>query len=449
MVESIDHYRSFDHAFSYLTGVSDFNPWQLRYMLRPCNHNEDFDKYFNETLDLFKKYLHTNSKIYAIPGAGRITMEIALNSFLEPGDKLLLIDNSYWGRYPKTIAEHYDIEIIHLALPPEEPIDPQKVEDKIKEVNGPIRAAHMIHVCTETGVLNPVKHVGDVLKEKSPNTIFMVDGATAFAGNPVRQGDWNIDVYYYVSHKGFNGPSGLVYMSLSDKAEDFIKNRKTREHSWYSSIKTWKETFHENKEDSRHCKESFPNIILHANRAKLDLIEQMGEENYLKKYELSSKAVRMGMRKMTDPENMLITAGPKCKNCPGCDAPDVNLTTYGKGRFCSQTVIGMAYPKGVNHQKIHNTLGDRYWLYAPHYGFGDERGKEEPGGYFYSNNGIRIGMVNDCQHYPRNILAIVTAMEYSLIEGNIKGIRKGAAIEATNEVLKEIQSDLKWHYTGY
>jgi len=449
MSKYIEEYRSFDHGFSYITGVSDLNPWQLRYMLRPNNHNADFYKYYEETMNMFKKYLHTNSEMFAIAGAGRIAMEIALNSFLEPGDKLLLIDSSYWGRYPLLIAKHYDIEIIHLKLPPNEPVDPQKVEDKLREINGPIKAAHMIHVCTETGIVNPIKHVGDVIKEVSPDTLFIVDSATAFAGNPIRVDDWNIDVDYFVSHKGFNGPSGLIYMAVNDKAMDVVNNRKTATHSWYTSIQTWRDIFTECENDSRHCKESFPNIILNANRAKLDLMEQMGEENYLKKYNLASKAIRMGMRKMTEQENILLVPGPKCQNCPGCEAPDPNLTEFGKGRYCSQTVVSTVYPKGTDTEKVQNTIEERYWFDIPHYGFGDERGKEEPGGYFYSTNGMRIGLVNDRQHYPRNLIAIITALQYSLIEGNVKGIKKGASVEATNEVLKEMQTSLDWHYHGY
>lgn len=449
-MKNIDHYRSFDHGLAYVTGVSDLNPWALRYMLRPHNHTTDFDKYYTETIDMFKKLMHTNSALITVPGPGRVIMDVAMNSFLEPGDKLLLIDNSYWGRYPSLMAKNYGFEIIHLNFPPEEPIDPQKIEDKLKEIKGPIRAAHMVHVCTETGIINPIKHIGSILKEKSPDTIFIVDSATAFAGNPLRVDDWNIDVNYFVSHKGFNGPSGLTYMSINEKAMDFVKNRKTTPRSWYTSVATWKDIWFGCENDSRHCKESFPQIILHANRAKLDLIEQMGEETYLKKYELASKAVRMGVRKMTNPENFLLVPGPSCKNCPGCNAPDPNLTEVGKGRFCSQTDVGISYPKGSDWRKIKKTLEERYWITAPHYGFGDERENgREGGGYFYSGNGMRVGLINDRQHYPRNIVALITALQYSFIEGGIKEIKKGTAIEATNEVLKEIETELNWSYYGY
>ena len=90
IMKNIEHYRSFDHGLAYVTGVSDLNPWALRYMLRPHNHTTDFDKYCTETIDMFKKLMHTNSALITVPGPGRVVMDVAMNSFLEPGDKLLL-----------------------------------------------------------------------------------------------------------------------------------------------------------------------------------------------------------------------------------------------------------------------------------------------------------------------------------------------------------------------
>ena len=55
-------------------------------------------------------------------------------------------------------------------------------------------------------------------------------------------------------------------------------------------------------------------------------------------------------------------------------------------------------------------------------------------------------MINDRQYYPRNILALITALQYSFIEGGIKEVAKGIAIEATNEILKEMEKEVNWPY---
>jgi len=440
---AFDEYRGLDHGLSYVTGVSDLNPRALRYMLRPhLFTGGTFWRFYHETMEMIKEFMHTKSTLVPVPGPGRVVMDAALNNFLEPGDKLLMIDNGYWGRYPEVMAQTYGFELIPLVFPSYRPIDPARVEEKIKGMKKDFKAVHMIHVETEGGLLNPVKKIGEIVHRLLPDALFIVDSATAFPGNKLAVDDWGIDVDYFVSHKGFNAPSGLNFMSVNKRAMEVFEKRKTLPRGWYTSLQTRKQGWMENEPNGRHCQESFPSVILFAMRAKLDLMHEMGERKCLQKYELSSRAIRMGLRKMTEPENFLMIPGPKCKDCPGCEANDPNESSDGKGRFCAQTDMAIIYPKGTDWQKVIQTLEERYWITCPHFGFGDGR----KDGYFYSWNGMRVGNINDRQHFPHNILALITAVAFSLKEAGIKEIRWEKGVEATNDVLKEMQKELGWMY---
>ena len=114
----------------------------------------------------------------------------------------------------------------------------------------------------------------------------------------------------------------------------------------------------------------------------------------------------------------------------------------GVGRYCSATDVCIAYPEGTDWRKNIEIIEERYWISCPHFGFGDSR----KDGYFHSTNGMRVGTVNDRQHYPRNILALITAVGFSLKEVGIKQIRWEKGVEATNEVLEEMRRELDWHY---
>ncbi|MCW3975309.1 MAG: aminotransferase class V-fold PLP-dependent enzyme [Candidatus Bathyarchaeota archaeon] len=432
-----DEYLSFDHGFTYLTGISDLHPRTLRYMMRPhLMTSPDFFKYYNETIDMIKKYMHTKSDLVPVVGPGRSPMATSLCSFCEPEDKVLFIDNGYWGRYPAEImAPHYKIKPVLLSLDVHRPMDLDSVEKTLKEEND-IKAIHAVHVETEIGAINPIKQIGELIQRHAPDALFIVDSASAFPGNPLDVDKWGIDVDYFVSHKGFNGPSGLNFLSVNEKAWDVLNNRKTLTTDWYSSVKTWKDVWLDVPDGSRHCLESFPIPIVHAMRAKLDLMDIMGEETYLKKYEIASRTIREGLRKMTEPEDILSVRGPKCEGCPGCDAPDPNLCeSVEKGRFCSQTMFTMIYPEGFPWQKFMDILENRYWMAIPHFGFGDDR----KGGYFYSENGMRIGCIREDQHYPRNIIAMLTAVGLGMQECGVKGIKWNKGVEKAVEVLKEFE----------
>lgn len=441
--KNIDEYRGLDHGLSYVTGLSDLNPWTLRAMMRPHSFTgRTFARFYDDTIEMIKEFMHTKATLVPMPGPGRVVMVSALNNFLEPGEKLLMIDNGYWGRYPETLQQTYGYEIVPLVGPSHLPIDPNMVEDQLKGMKRDIKVAHMMHVETETGMVNPIRQVAEIVHRMLPDALFIVDSATAFPGSKLEVDKWGIDVDYFVSHKGFNGPSGLNFMSVNSRAMEVFEKRKTLPRGWYTSLQTWKDIWLDCKQDGRQCYESFPNVILYAMRAKLDLMNQMGEQKYLRKYELATKAVRMGLRKMSEPEDSLIIAGPKCKGCPGCDASDPNTNPHGGGRFCAQTDVGIVYPKGTNVGKFFEILEERYWITCPHFGFGDAR----EDGYFYSKNGMRVGMVNDRQHYPHNILALITGVALSLRGAGAAEVRLERAVEATSTVLEQMEKELDWSY---
>lgn len=433
-----EEYPSFDWGMAYGTGISDLSPRTLRYMMRPHSMmSSDWWKYYNETIELIKKYMHTKSDLVPVVGPGRAPMDAALNSFIEPGEKCLFIDNGYWGRYPaEVIAPHYGIKSELLSFDAEKQVDLDVVEKKLKQTGRGLKAVHMIHIETEVGAINPVKQIGELVKEHAPDALLIVDSASAFPGNPLETDKWGIDVDYFVSHKGFNGPSGLNFVSVNKKAKEVLDKRKSPTAGWMTNIKTWWDVWVDCPDDSRHCLESFPMVILHAMRAKLELLEMMGEEFYLKKYEIASRALREGIRHMTQPVGALIARGPSCKGCPGCDAKDPNLVSDVKdGRLCGQTMFTIAYPKGFPWEKYMDLLNNNFWLVAPHFGFGDDR-KE---GYFYSANGMRIGCIREDQHYPRNIIAILTAAGMGLRECGVKDVKWEMGVEKAVEVMKEFR----------
>ena len=445
----IDEYLSFDWGMTYLTGVSDLHPRTLRYMMRPHSMTSpDFFRYYHETVEMMKKYMHTKADLVPIVGPGRAPMDMTLNSFCEPGDKALFIENGYWGRYPADVmAPHYGIKPILLTFDVHKPMDIDIVEKKLKEEKD-IKAVHIVHVETEVGAINPVKQIGELIREHTPDAAYIVDSASAFPGNPLEVDKWNIDVDYFVSHKGFNGPSGLNFISVNKKAWDVFNKRKTLPRSWYTSVKTWYDVWVNCPNDSRHCLESFPNPIFHAIRAKLDLMNIMGEEMYLKKYEIVARAIREGMRSMTEPPNYLVIRGPRCEGCPGCDASDPNICkSVEEGRLCSQTMFGVAYPKGFPWQKFMDIMENRYWLVLPHFGFGDDRKT----GYFYSANGMRIGFIREDQHYPRNVIAMLAAVGLAMRECGVKEIKWERGVEKAVEIMKGFKdigyTMYKWPHT--
>ena len=60
----------------------------------------------------------------------------------------------------------------------------------------------------ETGVINPVEEIADIIKTRSPETKFFVDGVQAAGNIPMFVGDTNIDLVGISGHK-FHAPKGV------------------------------------------------------------------------------------------------------------------------------------------------------------------------------------------------------------------------------------------------
>lgn len=72
-----------------------------------------------------------------------------------------------------------------------------------------------IHVCNETGAINPIDQISRLAKTVNPNCIVHSDGVQAFGKIPVNLKALNVDLYSISSHK-IHGPKGVGVL--------FIKN---------------------------------------------------------------------------------------------------------------------------------------------------------------------------------------------------------------------------------
>ncbi|MBE5762924.1 MAG: cysteine desulfurase [Clostridiales bacterium] len=81
----------------------------------------------------------------------------------------------------------------------------------------------IMHVCNETGAINPIRELCQIAKEINPRCIFHSDGVQAFGKIPVNLKNLGVDVYTISSHK-IHGPKGVgaIYIKESVHPKTFI-----------------------------------------------------------------------------------------------------------------------------------------------------------------------------------------------------------------------------------
>lgn len=80
---------------------------------------------------------------------------------------------------------------------------------------------------TTTGIANPIKEIGDVVK-KYEDVIFCVDYVSSAAGTDIKVDEWGVDIAVTSSQKCLGLPPGLAFCTFSTKAENRAKTVKNR-----------------------------------------------------------------------------------------------------------------------------------------------------------------------------------------------------------------------------
>ena len=70
-----------------------------------------------------------------------------------------------------------------------------------------------IHVNNETGCINPIQEMGEMIHHDNPDCLFHVDAVQSFTKYPVYPKRWNIDLLSTSAHK-INGPKGIGFLYI-------------------------------------------------------------------------------------------------------------------------------------------------------------------------------------------------------------------------------------------
>jgi len=192
---------------------------QIKYMLKP----------------IFKT---SNDFCIPVSGTGSAAMEACFVNMLEPGDKVLIIQNGYFSIRMEHMCQRLGANISVLKFEWGKAADVNEVKNHLNNHSYDIVA--VVHAETSTGVQNPINEISEIIDN---DTIFIVDAVTSLGTIDVQVDNWNIDAIYSCSQKGLSCPPGASPISFSNKALNKMKKRKKMIPNWYLDmleiIKYW------------------------------------------------------------------------------------------------------------------------------------------------------------------------------------------------------------------
>jgi alanine-glyoxylate transaminase/serine-glyoxylate transaminase/serine-pyruvate transaminase len=168
----------------------------------------------------------------AISGTGTAGMETAVANFIEPGEKFALLTNGFFGDRIGEMARRHGGEVVRLSKPWGDPFDPQEAREFIRRERP--RVVAFVQAETSTGLYNQAKPICEAAHEVDALTI--ADCVTSLGGMPVMVDENGIDIAYSCSQKGLGCPPGLSPVTVSPRALDRLKTRRTPVQSFYLDL---------------------------------------------------------------------------------------------------------------------------------------------------------------------------------------------------------------------
>lgn len=213
-------------------GPSDVSPSVLDAIGRPLVGHLDpsFVSMMEEIKSMMRDvYLTKNEMTFPVSGTGSAGMEFCFVNLLEPGDEVVVGINGVFGARMADVALRCGAKVIKIESEWGRIIEPVQVADALKECNPKLVA--IVHAETSTGVLNPVEEISKLTHDAG--ALFLIDAVTSLAGCPVQIDKWGVDAAYSGTQKCLSCPPGLSPVSLSKRAMELIKSRRSGVQSWY------------------------------------------------------------------------------------------------------------------------------------------------------------------------------------------------------------------------
>lgn len=166
------------------------------------------------------KYLfQTRHDVLILTASGTGAMEAAVVNLLSPGDRVVAVRAGKFGGRWVELCRTFGIDVIPIDVPWGNAVDPALVEATLRDA-GPVKAVLATHSETSTGVLHDIAAIGDVARRRG--CLFVVDAISGMGANELRPDDWHVDVTVACSQKGLMLPPGLAFVSVSERAWEYI-----------------------------------------------------------------------------------------------------------------------------------------------------------------------------------------------------------------------------------
>jgi len=289
-------------------GPCSIDPRVYRALAMPIVGHLDpwFRGCMEETQVLMRQVFQTENRItFPLSASGSGGIEASVLNSLEPGDEAICCVNGLFSQRMHVIAQHTPATVHLVDVPYGKPVD---AEDVRKVAKG--RKIKMIGFAqgeTSSGALTAIDPIRQVADECG--ALLVVDTVASLAAVPLHVDKQRIDICFSGAQKAISAPPGMSPITVSSRAEEAFRNRKTKVQSWYFDLTTAMNYW--GKDRLYH--HTPPISLIYALREAMRILLEEGLEARWERHRVNQLALvagveAMGLKLLVEkPEDRLVT----------------------------------------------------------------------------------------------------------------------------------------------
>ena len=283
----------------------------------------------DETQVLLRQIFQTENRItFPLSASGSGGIEASVVNSLEPGDEAICCVNGMFSQRMYVIAQHTPATPHLVEAPYGKPVDPEDVRKVAK--GRKIKMIGLAQGETSSGVvtnIDPFRQVADEC-----GALLVVDAVATLAGVPLNIDKQRVDICFSGSQKALSAPPGMSPITVSPRAEEVFRTRKTKVQSWYFDLSTAMNYW--GKDRLYH--HTPPISLIYALREAMRIVLEEGLEARWERHRQNQHALIAGVEAM----GMKLLVEKPADRLP--------------------TVTAVMVPAGVDELKVRNQLLDEF-----------------------------------------------------------------------------------------
>lgn len=167
------------------------------------------------------KLINCNDDEISFMSNSTMAWNLAINSIsLKNSENIVIFENEYTSNFLSILKlkdKYAEVRIVKLDK--NGLVD---LEDFKNKVDKKTKIISINHICSQNGTIMPVETIGNILKEKNPEAIYIVDGCQSAGQIPINVKKIRCDFFTSTGRKFLNGPRGTGFLYINRKIRKLV-----------------------------------------------------------------------------------------------------------------------------------------------------------------------------------------------------------------------------------